>query len=241
MLKAIFKGLTDIVYPKVCLACRNKIESSAKEELVCLPCRNTIKKSLPPFCHYCGRHLSAKNSAKNVCFSCLKRIPRYDRAFSACVYEGTIKELIRGFKYRNKDYLGNTLGKLMTDFIKEYELPMEIIDFVAPIPLHSARLREREFNQAEVLGEHIAREFNKRILKNNLLRHKPTRTQTGLTQDERLNNVKNSFSLKDSSTIVEKNLVLVDDVLTTGSTASEAAAVLKNAGANIVFVLTLAS
>jgi predicted amidophosphoribosyltransferase len=104
MLSAILKGLADIVYPKVCLACRNKISSSVENELVCGPCRATIKKTVPPFCHYCGRHLSAKCSAKNVCAGCLRRIPRYDRAFSACVYEGTIKELIHAFKYRNKDY-----------------------------------------------------------------------------------------------------------------------------------------
>ncbi len=241
MLRRLVGGLVDVLYPKTCLACKKKITVSSIDNLVCRQCWGKIKKNLPPFCCRCGRHLEIDNSLKNICRPCLKEPLHFDRAFSPCIYEGTIKELIQAFKYKNKDYLGPTLSRLMADFIKEYELPMDIFDFIVPIPLHKARLREREFNQAQILSDYIAREFHKKTLNDNLSRHRPTRTQTELETEERLLNVRESFSLKDKSAIRGKNILLVDDVLTTGATVSEATRVLKEAGAQIVFVLTLAN
>lgn len=78
-----------------------------------------------------------------MCPSCLKKKLHFDRAFSPCVYEGAIKELIHEFKYKNKDYLGSVLSKPMINFIEEYNLPMEYLDLIIPVPLHSTRLRER--------------------------------------------------------------------------------------------------
>ena len=145
------------------------------------------------------------------------------------------------FKYKDKDYLGFTLSKLMIEFIKDYNLPMEFVDLVIPIPLHKARLREREFNQAEILSNHIASEFNKRVLPDALMRLRNTKTQTELEISERFANVQGGFSAAKNEDIKGKNILLVDDVLTTGATSSEAARTLKNAGAHIVFVLTLAN
>ncbi|MCX5702400.1 MAG: ComF family protein [Candidatus Omnitrophica bacterium] len=240
MLRRFINSLVDIVYPKICLACKNKLrEQSCIENIVCAECWGKIKKNLPPFCHSCGRHL--EKFVSKICPSCLRKQLHFDRAFSPCVYEGVIKKLIHAFKYQNKDYLGFKLSRLMIEFIKEYNVPVDLLDSILPIPLHKTRLREREFNQAEVLSNHIAKEFNKTVLSDCLMRHRYTKTQTGLKDSLRLLNVKGSFSTNQGKAIKGKNILLVDDVLTTGSTASEAAYVLKNAGANIVFVLTLAS
>jgi ComF family protein len=165
----------------------------------------------------------------------------FDRAFCPCAYEGTIKKLIHEFKYKNKDYLGKVLSTLMIDFIKEYNLGIEYMDIIIPIPLHNARLREREFNQAQVLGNFIAGAFNKDISTDTLVRTQPTKSQTELKGLERFLNVAGSFSLSKRNPVNGKNILLIDDVLTTGATASEAARVLKNSGAGIVFVLTLAN
>ena len=118
---------------------------------------------------------------------------------------------------------------------------MDCLDLIIPIPLHKTRLREREFNQAGILGEQIARNFNKTSSSDNLIRHRGTKTQTGLENKERLLNAKGSFMVKDATAIKGKNILLIDDVLTTMSTCSEAAHALKAAGANIVFVLSLAN
>jgi len=241
MLRRFFRGLTDIAYPKTCLACKSKLDAQTKDDLLCEPCRLKIKRNMPPFCHACGRHLEKENRNKNICPGCLKRVLRFDRAFSPCLYEGVIKELIHEFKYKNKDYLGKPLSDIMTEFIKEYDLPIDYLDLIIPMPLHKTRLREREFNQAEILSSHIATEFNKELAKDALIRHRLTKTQTELPVDKRFLNVKDSFSVAGNWNLRNKNVLLVDDVLTTGATSSEAAFTIKNAGANIVFVLTLAN
>jgi ComF family protein len=242
MLRELLRGLTDIIYPKTCVVCRNNPKNASLiDDVVCGQCWGKIKRNLPPFCHSCGRQLDNKNFTKHICPACVRKKLHFDRAFSPCVYDGTVKDLIHEFKYKGKDYLGRTLSRLMVDFIREYNVPIGYLDFVIPVPLHKTKLREREFNQAEILSDHIAEEFAKDVLKDALLRHRPTQTQTELEPDKRLLNVRDSFSVRRQSYIQGKNILLVDDVLTTAATSSEAAGVLKQAGANIVFVLTLAN
>lgn len=129
----------------------------------------------------------------------------------------------------------------MVEFIKEYDLPINFIDYIVPIPLHKVRLREREFNQAEILGGHLSREFNKELRPDALIRLRNSRTQTELNAGERFQNVKDAFSVKTGLNLKNKNILLVDDVFTSGATASEAALALKTSGAGIIFVLTLAN
>jgi ComF family protein len=242
MLRKLLAGLADIIYPQVCLCCKSKLQNSGTvNDLVCLDCWNKIKKNTPPFCYSCGRHLERGSCLKNICRECLKDKLSFDRAFSPCVYDGVIKKLIHSFKYGGKTGLGQPLAGLLTDFIREYNLPMDFIDFIVPMPLHRTRLREREFNQAEVLSNCICAEFHKKILKDSLIRHRHTKTQTELKTAERRMNVAGSFLVADKEAIRGANLLLVDDVLTTAATASEAASALKNNGAGVVFVLTVAS
>jgi len=240
MLRKFFGVLADIIYPRTCLVCKRQLKgTSCVDNLICRECWVKVKRNIPPFCYRCGRHL--EKPIKNICPECVRKQLHFDRAFSPCVYEGVTKELIHTFKYRGKDYLGATLSELMVDFIKEYNMPMEVLDLVVPIPLHQVRLREREFNQAQILSQHIAKTFNKRLATDALKRLRHTKTQTELQTEERLLNVKGSFAVTNNEEIKGKNILLVDDVLTTGATSSEAACALKKAGANIVFVLTLAN
>ena len=241
MLRGLINGLTDILYPKTCHACKRKLNSSSVDNLICLECWNKIKKNSPPFCHSCGRHLGARNFAKNICPACVRAKLHFDRAFSPCAYDGVVKELIHQFKYGNKDYLAAPLSRLMIEHINEYNLPINFIDVIVPVPLHQARLREREFNQAEALSRFISKKFNKDISLDLISRHRHTKSQTDLAPQERFENVKNSFRVNKNRDIKSKNILLVDDVLTTAATCSEAALALKTAGAGIVFVLTLAN
>jgi len=240
MLYRLLSGLADIVWPKVCLSCKRKLEKRAGDKFICASCESSIKRNTPPFCKSCGRSLKKTNITKSICPDCIRKKLHFDSASSPCAYSGVIKELIHEFKYKNKDYLGLSLSKLMIEFIKEYNMPINYVDYIIPIPLHSTRLREREFNQAEVLSKHIADEFKINVLPDVLLRTKETKTQTDLEMHERIANVQNSFSVANREILKGKNILLVDDVLTTGATSSEAAKALKNAGANIVFVMTLA-
>lgn len=241
MLRRILRSLRDILYPKTCLACKTKVQTIADEELICGKCWSEIKRNLPPFCSSCGRHLEKNNLNKNICPTCIRKRLHFDHAFSPCVYDGVVKNLIHEFKYRGKDNLGKPLSKIMADFIREYNIPISYLDFIIPMPLHKTKLREREFNQAEILSRHIAEDFKKDLVSNALLRHRQTKTQTELKNNERYLNVLNSFSTDNRVNLKGKNLLLIDDVLTTGATSSEAALALKKAGAHTVFILTLAN
>lgn len=241
MIRRLVDGLVDIIYPRRCQACKDKLAQDSIDKLICARCWSKLKKNAPPFCHSCGRRLDKNGFAKNICAQCQKSAPHFDRAFSPCVYDGAIRELIHEFKYNGKDHLGRPLSRLMIEFALTYNLPMQMLDYIIPVPLHNSRLREREFNQAEVLSKFIAAEFKKELLNDVLRRHRHTKNQAELEMQERLLNVKGSFCVTDNSLIKGKNLLLVDDVLTTGATSSEAAYALKASGANIVFVLTLAN
>jgi len=241
MLRGFFKGMKDLIYPNCCLACKNKIGPDEKQDLICLRCWEKLERNLPPFCVSCGRRLDKYRIVKNICSGCLKSKFHFDRAFSPCAYTGTIKKLIHEFKYCGKDYLGETLARLMNEFIQDYRLPIEYLDFIIPVPLHKSRMREREFNQAQVLSEQVAKKFGKEVLADVLIRNRPTRTQTDLAFEERQKNVERSFTVKSPGLIKGSNLLLIDDVLTTGATSSQAAKALKDSGARIVLVMTLAN
>ncbi len=242
MFRRLLNGLTELIYPQVCLVCKAKLKDKPNiDGVICRECWQRIEKNNPPFCRSCGRHLDKKYIAKNICAPCLRKSQYFDRAFSPCKYEGITKTLIHEFKYKNKEYIGLTLGKLMVEFIKEYGLPVSDLDFIIPVPLHKTRLREREFNQAEILSKPLELAFGTPVMINNLTRNRYTKTQTGLENEKRFANVKGSFTVEDKTKVKGRNILLVDDVLTTSATSSEAAYALKDAGANIVFVLTLAS
>jgi len=243
MLKKHIRSFLDIIYPRSCIGCKKILKNTADlNNIACPACWLSIKKNRPPFCQRCGRSLDWKNSPHKVCKSCLKKELYFDRAFSACIYDGLTKELIHEFKYKGKDHLSKALSGLIIDFIREFNLPpLEYFDMLVPVPLHKNRLREREFNQSQLLAKDLSREFGLELSSDNLTRVRDTAKQAELTDEKRFMNVKNSFVLCDANKIKDKMIILVDDVLTTGATCSEAAKVLKDNGARTVFALTVAS
>lgn len=135
--------------------------------------------------------------------------------------------------------MANLLGKLMVDFanknINAYE-----IDLIVPVPLHPKKLRERQFNQSEVLASYLAKRLDKKIVKDKVKRIKYTMPQTELKRDERIKNVDGAFLAKDGPDLEGKIILLIDDVFTTGATLHECAKALKNAGAKKVVAFALA-
>jgi ComF family protein len=120
-------------------------------------------------------------------------------------------------------------------------IPTNEIDFIVPVPLHRLRLKEREFNQSEILASRLAKYFNIPLIKNSLIRTRPTPPQANLSKEERLKNVNGAFKLRENELLKGKNILLIDDVFTTGSTVDQCAKVLKKEGkAREVGVFTLA-
>lgn len=236
--KEIFEPLIDLVYPRNCLICGAFSGGSNNNNPVCKVCWDKIDYNLPPFCHKCGRHI-LDNEA--LCKSCRNKEFSFTRAWSAANYSGAVRHLLHLFKYNNKTSLARPFGNLLVEFFETYNLARFKLDYLLAVPLHPARLREREYNQSGLLCEEIAKITGIKISKNNLRRIKHTAFQSDLTLDERFNNVSGAFVLKKPQEFAQKNILLVDDLLTTGATCSEAAGVLRQAGADNVYVLTLAT
>jgi ComF family protein len=239
MLKNFLNNLLNIFYPARCTVCKKDILTYKKDKYICDLCLNSIKKNIPPFCIKCGRHIEGVD--KMVCDSCKDKTYYFDRAFSAFVYEGPIKELLHQFKYNGKDFLGKFLAEMLIEFINTYQLEIKKFDFVVPVPLHSAKLRQREYNQAEVLATYIAKNFHLTLLKDALYKIKNTPSQTELDAQRRMENIVGSFKINPKINLKEKDILLIDDILTTGATTSEIAKIIKLSGAKKVIVLTLAS
>ncbi len=207
----------------------------------------------PLQCVNCGRLLAADNKDR-ICGDCLSRIIylnrpidirlSLDRIWSVAVYDGVLKELIHQFKYKEKKYLANALGKLLVDFVEEY-LKEERFDYIVPIPLEKARQKKRGYNQAELLARILGEAVDKPILTNLVERRKKTKPQFGLNREERFENLSGAFEISKSgeqniSTIAGKTILLLDDLATTGATLDECARALKEAGVSEVYGLVLA-
>ena len=132
------------------------------------------------------------------------------------------------------------LAQLMIDLIETYRFDINQFDTIIPIPLFSSRLRERGYNQSRLLAEEIARKYRMGLSNGNLVRIRNTEHQTLLNEKERWTNISGAFRIKNPAEHQDKKILIIDDLLTTGATASEAARTLKNAGARTVGILTLA-
>ena len=152
---------------------------------------------------------------------------------------GIMRDLIHRFKYGGEVWVGALLSDFLTQGLGDPRLKGRSFDAVVPVPLHPLRRREREFNQAEILGRELAR-GQKLEFYDALERIRYTVTQTHFDRRRRMRNLQDAFGLRHNATVRGKNLLLVDDVLTTGSTLDECARVLLAAGARSVHALTVA-
>ncbi len=214
---------------------------------ICKSCLNSFTPVKPPFCLKCGLMFQIDEAENHICGGCLKKTGKFRIARSFGVYDQALMEAIHSFKYRGKIQLARPLGMILfLTFMQFFKI--ERIDIVVPVPLHKKRLRQRGFNQALLLIRHWpenARQlkidaFLSKIDKDLLVRNRWTESQIGLGRELRAANIKGAFTLKKRSSIKGKNILLVDDVYTTGATVRECSRVLLNGGAASVDVLTLA-
>lgn len=230
-------AIINLLYPAICRVCSKKI--NRLNQNICNGCINKIKERLPPFCIKCGKQLNGHPELTAECCDCKNENPYFDRAWSACYYEGVLKELIHDFKYKKITALSTDFTTLITDFMKKYNIARNC-HLVIPVPMHPRRLFKREINHSDILAKNIAKELNIRYSNRILKKIKDTPVQSTLKRHERIKNLSSSFSFKNSSLVRGKNILIVDDLFTTGSTVNECARVLKDAGAESIEVITLA-
>lgn len=232
-------GLCRLVYPPHCLLCQNYLPSRFPYPGVCPRCQDTIIYNHPVFCLKCSRHISSRPPTPQ-CRICRSKKIAFDFAWGCCLYNDSLKHLLLQFKYFQKTYLRHYFTELMMNFIRAYQIDIEQFDYAVPIPLSSTRLRERGYNQAEMLAQNVAQRFDLRVISDNLIKTRHTLQQAQIKEKERWTNIRRAFTIKHPQEIRGKNILIVDDLLTTGATASEAALALKQAQAKRVGVLTLA-
>ncbi|HNV23811.1 MAG TPA: ComF family protein [Candidatus Omnitrophota bacterium] len=238
MLKNLIKGFLELVYPHNCPVCQTFILPSHSQEIICDACASLIERNHPPFCQKCSRPLGQKIHYP-LCQECRLTKPYFDFAWSCLLYKDPLKNLIHQFKYKQKTCLAIAFSQWMLAFINAYHFDIKQFDLIIPVPLHTARLRERGYNQSYLLAHPIAKEFQIKISTTNIIRVRYTPPQVQLSQKERWTNIEGAFRIKSQNEINNKNILIIDDLLTTGATASEIARTLKKAGAKTVGVLTL--
>ena len=171
--------------------------------------------------------------------NCADRTLHFDCAVARYLSRGVVREFVHRFKYDRHFYLRHPLTDWLAETLDDERIRAQPIDALVPVPLHSARFREREFNQADVLAELLAARTGTPLLRA-LDRIRYTTTQTRLDRHERMENLRNAFRVRHTSAVQNRHLVLVDDIFTTGSTVDECARVLRAAGAASVRVVTVA-
>jgi ComF family protein len=236
------RGLLDaalgFIYPPVCQICGNA-RSTAAEGYVCSRCWQRVRFIVPPFCERCGLPFAGNITASFECSNCREMELHFKSARSAVTAGELVLEIIHRYKYQRALWFEPFLADLLARAAGP-ELRREQWDLIVPVPLHAAKRREREFNQAERLGRHLSAATLIPLNDSLLRRVEPTRTQTQLTRPERAANVRKAFALRAGGRLRGERLVLVDDVFTTGATTSACARVLLQAGAGEVCVWTVA-
>ena len=227
----------DFIFPPLCHVCRVFIPDAGLLH-ICSACRERLLPIGSPQCVVCGvPFLGVGND--HICGECSTSRHQYNAARAALVYEGACRELIHSFKYLNKTHLRRPLALLTIEHLSGF-VRLQTPDLIIPVPLHRKRLRSRGFNQAVLLGELFSSHWKIPLERHNLRRIRWTEPQVNLSARDRRANVKGAFSIQNPDLVHGRRILLVDDVLTTGSTVEECAVVLKAAGAEDVTIITVA-
>jgi len=225
-------------YPEICRICEVE-RATVKNGFVCPKCWTQVRFIRPPFCERCGLPFEGDITTKFECTNCREMELHFSSARSAVVAKTIVLEIIHRFKYQRELWFEPFLADLL---LREAvpALRGQNWDFIAPVPLHPVKEREREFNQAELLARHLSVATNISLNSSLLRRVSPTATQTLLTRQQRAENMRGAFALRKGVELNGENIILVDDVFTTGATTSSCAKVLQAAGAGEVCVWTVA-
>jgi ComF family protein len=230
------EGVLSLLYPPHCAKCG---ANTAWGVHLCAECAGQARKIEPPFCRQCSQPFDGAIEGEFTCANCTDRTFHFDCAVARYLSRGVVREFIHRFKYDRTFYLRHPLAAWLAETLEDERIHAQPFDAFVPVPLHSARFRERDFNQAEVLADLLSKRSGQPVLKA-LQRIRYTTTQTRLDREQRMENLRNAFRVRHASAVHSRHLILVDDVFTTGSTVEECARVLRRAGAASVRVVTVA-
>ena len=261
--------ISEALFPRKCMSCgqcfrhrrdKEHFQNSAKDKTLdygfsqlmapffCRSCRDGFQTVEEPVCTVCGILFESRNGINHVCKKCGQKRPSYDKARAAGIYEGPLLWAVRKLKYHQEVGVALPLGKILQESFRRW-WPQSSVDMVIPVPLHPKKMRQRGFNQTFIM----IKEWGKRdmgalnesgplpsIDLKALVRIRYTKPQAALSREERRKNLLGAFTVPDPDRIRHRNILLVDDVMTSGETVDICAKTLLKAGAARVDVLTLA-
>jgi competence protein ComFC len=232
----LFQAAVSLLYPATCTICGKHVRA---DDYLCEGCEAKITRIVPPFCQTCSEPFEGSINTAFSCANCAHRTIHFDAAVGAYRGRGIVRDVIHEFKYNRQIHLRHLVARWLRTALDDERLRVHRFDVIVPVPLHPARQRERGFNQASLLAELLSAHTS--IPSRPLLKRiRYTTTQTALDRSERMENLHNAFRLRKNANVRGLRVLLIDDVLTTGSTLSECARVLKRAGANSVHAATAA-
>uniref|UniRef100_A0A7C4EWX5 ComF family protein n=1 Tax=Desulfomonile tiedjei TaxID=2358 RepID=A0A7C4EWX5_9BACT len=235
--KWVIDGISSLLFPPCCTICEKPVGNP--EEVICASCRDSLAYVEIPLCETCGRPLPDGHEPGQLCGKCMSTSPPFDKARYAVFHQGNVRRALVNFKYGGLLHHGRGLSLLLTEAFQKF-FGSSHIDFIVPMPMHPRRLIKRGFNQVVFLGGKLAEHTGIPMKRGALVKIRDTLPQVGLSRTQRLTNVKGSFGVSKSEELRGRQVLLLDDVSTTGSTIAEAALTLKKAGTTAVFVLVLA-
>lgn len=224
------RAALDLLFPRWCVGC------GREGAYICADCQRSLTVISSPVCSRCGRPLAAKTFSPE-CPGCSGRLIFIDSIRAPFLFEGVMRKAIHDFKYRNLRALGIELAELMHNYFRKNPVPGNVI---IPLPLHPRRLRERGYNQSALLARDLGKLNGLPVVEDVLIRNTYTVPQARSSGvDERQRNVTGAFTCSDER-LRGTQVILIDDVSTSGATLNACANVLKSAGATEVRGLVLA-
>jgi len=235
----IVDAVLDFIYPRniYCLLCEKPIKTDDEYSL-CDECRGKIEWIKKPICDVCGKPLD-ENYDNESCVDCLNNSHMFTKGLSSIVYNGNIKRVVHNFKYHNKRYIGYHMAEIITDTLRQNKI--DYIDYIVPVPMHKNKKRQRGFNQSSIIAKYIARNMDLNFNDKNLIKIRDTSEQNKLNKKERFENLKGAFHLNSTDLFREKEILLVDDIYTTGNTVDACCEALNKANPKAIYIASFAT
>ncbi|WP_448381864.1 ComF family protein [Desulfosoma sp.] len=239
IISGVLSRAADVLFPPRCAACGGP-PYDGPDATWCRACFEHLPFVVSPLCPRCGRpYASSEAMPDHLCGECLSDHFRFDAARSAVIYEGPVRRGILQLKFGGKLHWAPALGRLAALHPPTRNL-LDRSEVILPVPMHLRRVRRRGYNQAALLARFAGRMCSRPVAVDAVVRTRFTRPQTRLSRHDRLRNVRGAFVVARPETVAGKAVVLLDDVFTTGTTLSECADALKDAGAAWVGAVTVA-
>jgi ComF family protein len=240
-LRQTLDALASLVFPAPCRICGDTLLTASRIP-VCAECLASLRPIGGPVCRQCGRPFAsgqAVTATQPLCHLCRREVYGFDLARSFAPYDGPMVRAITLLKYNAVAPLGSWFGARLAELAAS-QPELAQADVVVPVPLHPARLRERGYNQAELIARPLARRLGLPLRPLLLVRTKPRPDKLKLSRKERWRIVRGAYGLRGGSQVDKVRVLLVDDVFTTGATLDACARVLRKAGASRIVAVTVA-